>query len=151
LSEIYKEKIPNGNQAYLFESKKYVGRDTKIIPYLLKLQRYDLLMQAIIKNSIVLSSKQNECQMFILNSRKLAKKFEILIGNERVKSSELVFKFLHPIDKENEIHKLKSLALNYELQFTDFFKRAPNELKEPLALNYVRAACFYNSYSNVTK
>ncbi len=136
----------------LFETKKYGARDIKIVPFILKLNRLDLVMQTIAKiksKSVRITDTDLTQEVLTLDSRKLAKKFGILVGNERVKSADLVNKMIQGSIESTD--KNLNLCLNMDEQLFNNYAKSVQELKELMALNYLRAACFLNIYKDVMR
>ncbi len=132
----------------LFETKKYGARDVKIVPFILKLHRLDLIMQTLVKTKTKVERIDNDTthEVLTLDSRKLAKKFGILVGNERVKSADLVNKMI-----QGNADKNLDMCLSMEEQIFNNYSKSQQEVKEPLALNYLRTACFLNIYKDVIR
>lgn len=76
-----------------------------------------------------------------MNSSKVAKKFNILVGNERVRAADLIQFMIKP--KENFHINFNSFVLGASDKYYDFFSKSKNH-KEPLAINYLQASCFLN-------
>ncbi|CAF0881641.1 unnamed protein product [Brachionus calyciflorus] len=138
LNKLYEEKIPKESNAYIFEEKRYKARETKMFQYILKLQRGEIMLQSLLKSKIL---NQVDKKIFKMNSGKVAKKFNILVGNERVRASNLMQYMIKP---KADFHlDFDKFILGDSDRFYDFFSRA-NDQKEPLAINYLQASCFLN-------
>lgn len=133
------------SNAYLFETKRYKAREIKLLPYILKLQSKDIIMQSIVRNYILNNEQQNqnsEMKFFKLNSNKVAKGFNLLLGNERVKTANLVHLMISQNINSSTFNnkRLKGYILEVHNGFKDFFEKTLH--KEPLAINYLQASSF---------
>lgn len=84
---------------------------------------------------------QPDKKLFKMNSNKVAKKFNILVGNERVGAADLIQFMIKP--KDNFHLDFSNFSLIGSDLYYDFFCKAKNQ-KEPLAINYLQASCFLN-------
>lgn len=168
---MFEEKIPRDTNAFIFEIKRYKARDLKILPTVMKIQRSEVVMQSIVKSSIL----NNQCRgekiasnrqidesapgpiaqkIFLLNASRLGRMFDLLIGNERVKSANLVNLMLkQSLNPNEEIigarSRVKKLVLNAKPEHSEFFLKSSH--KEPLAINYLQASCFAYIVKNLIK
>lgn len=148
------QKLPKDTNAYLFEIKRYKARDLKFLPTVLKIQRSEVIMQTIVKNSIINNSNGSlnnetpiEQKIFLLNASRIGRMFDLVVGNERVKSSNLVALMLKQnLKPDEEIlgprSRARRLILDVTQENQDFFARSTH--KEPLSINYLQASCFVN-------
>lgn len=116
---------------------------------MLNLQRLETIFQCIIKAETAREAADTT-KIFNMSARGMAKKFEIFVGNERVKSAGLVETLirssqagLDPLAKNNEV------MLNISDELKQNYLQSAKELKEPMALSYLRATCFYNIYKKL--
>ena len=135
--------MPIDSEAILLEQKRYEARNIKIVPLMLRLYRLDLVMQCIIKSRLTMPNKMLR-EVFFLDSTRLSRKFKLLVGNERVKSSNLVTNIL--MNKEESNVKGLNHKLHLSEETASAFLNCKNQEKEPLALIYIRALCFFNTY-----
>ena len=133
----------------------------KILPTILKIQRCEVIMQSIIKNSIVnrstIKDEQNSVaqQIFQMNATRVGRNFELVVGNERVKSANLVALMIkQSLDKESHILNEKSRARKFMLNLTqeihDFYLKEVRH-KEPLSITFLQAASFCNLVKQLVK
>lgn len=130
--------MPQNSNAFIFEDKRYKAREVKMLQFVLKLQKNEIMFESMIKSKIL---NQKDKKIFKMNSSKVAKKFNILIGNERVRAANLVNFMIKPkIDSKID---LSSFVLIDSDKYYEFFNKAKAH-KEPLAINYLQASCFLN-------
>ncbi len=161
LQGIFDSKLPKQSSVFLFETRLYKSKQSKYVTFLIKIHQCELVLKSIIKSFINtqnrLASKQIDVmpsqKIFTINSTKEAKEFRLLVGGERINSTELVTKILksHASNSNdaqlNEI-KEKMFLLNTPQKFIDFFNKPADDpeikysIREPLSKNYLQASCF---------
>lgn len=162
---MFEEKIPKDTNAFLFEIKRYKARDLKFLPTVLKIQRSEVIMQSIVKNSILNSLKNSSPssnedaptnsinqQIFLLNASRVGRMFDLVVGNERVKSANLVSLLLkQSINPSEEILNIRSrirrLILKVTPEHQELFLKSKH--KEPLSINYLQASSFAHIVKNI--
>jgi hypothetical protein len=156
LNSLYEKHISDEEDSILlFETKKYGARDLNIVPFLLKLYRLDLIMHSIAKCRVKHAAIEGRFfEMRAMDSRKLARRFNIMVDNERVNSADLVSTMIrYSTNMSDEARRANLASMNPVLADSDLILNVPDnlmnnyrslgeEFKEPLALNYLRAACF---------
>ena len=137
---------------------------------MIRIHQNEIILKAIIKSYInnqkLISNNQSiEYQkIFSINSTKEAKGYKLLVGGERINSSELVSKMLkedplNPKDVNLIDIKKKMFLLDVPQFFKDFFVQKINDgsiknsetrysVREPLSKNYLQAACFIRVLKN---
>jgi hypothetical protein len=107
------------------------------------------MFQCILK-SYLIKSKENS-RIYNLSRLNVGKKFKIVIGNERVLSSDVVNFILKQNDNNNntddnvnnDYKYLTELALSSPEKFQDYFKsQIKSQIKESVSKNYLKCACF---------
>ena len=126
--------------------------------FLIKIYQTELILKSIIKNfinhqQILTKSKIDSIpnqKIFLMNSLKEAKNLKLLVGGERINSTELVENLLK---SESIDIKQKMTILNTPQLFKSFFAHGTYDqsevdmefkktVREPLSKNYLQAACF---------
>lgn len=100
----------------MFEEKRYKAHESKLLQYVLKIQRSEIMMQAVIKSKLM---NQKDRKLFKMNSAKVAKKFNLLVGNERVRAADLIQFMIKP--KENFDVNFDTFVLGSSDKYFDFF------------------------------
>lgn len=113
-----------------------------MLQFVLKLQKNEVMFESLIKSKIL---NQQDKKLFKMNSSKVAKEFNILVGNERVRASELVQFMIKP--KTELESAFNNFFLSGSEKYYEFFIKAKIQ-KEPLAINYLQASCFFNLIKN---
>lgn len=95
-----------------------------------------------------------EQKLFRLNSSKVGRLFELVIGNERVKSANLVELMLkQSLNKEEIILNNRSRVRNFLLDVTvenyEFFSKSHH--KESLSIVFLQAASFVKAVKYIIK
>jgi hypothetical protein len=146
LNSLFHEKMPKST-AYLFEVKRYKARDLKLLPYILKLKTCEVIMQSVVKSSLLAANtngKEESSRLFRLNPNRVAHHFHLLLGNERVKTSDLVHLLINQ-GTEVGVPALQSDLLN------KLILKVPTEIRhafnnsmhrESLSLNFLQASVF---------
>jgi hypothetical protein len=113
------------------------------------MSRYEIMFQCILK-SYLIKSKENS-RIYNLSRLNVGKKFKIVIGNERVLSSDVVNFILKQNDNnnntddnvKNDYKYLTELELSSPEKFQDYFKsQIKSQIKESVSKNYLKCACF---------
>lgn len=99
------------------------------------------MFQCIIKN--FLDVTQNCARIYNLSRLNVGKKFRIVIGNERVQSSDVV-KYILKRQENIDYKHLNQMALQSPDDFEEYFLKEINQsqVKESIAKNYLQCACF---------
>ena len=135
--------MPKTCSAYLFETRKYKAVDAKYVPLMIKINRYEIIFQSIIKN--YLNKNNNQAKIFNLNRLNVGKKFRIVIGNERVQSSDVV-NFILRKQENADYSYLNELSLQNPTSFIEYYNNQKNsQIKESISINYLQCACFVKS------
>ncbi|RMZ96948.1 transcription elongation mitochondrial [Brachionus plicatilis] len=138
LNKMYEQFLPQSSNAYIFEDKRYKAREAKMLQFVLKLQKNEIMLESLVKSKLL---NQKDKKLFKMNSSKVAKKFNILVGNERVRAADLVQFMIRP--KTDFELMFSNFLLADSDKYYEFFSKAKNQ-KEPLAINYLQASCFFN-------
>jgi hypothetical protein len=122
------------------EKRIYRYPYARLVPYIVNAQLLEIVIQSIIKY------KFHKEYIFKIDNKESAKKFKLLVGNERVTSTDLVTKLLN-IQLENMKDgavKSNIKVLDMPLKFHDFYNRLTDfrKVKEPLATTYLQAMGF---------
>jgi hypothetical protein len=158
--------LPKASSVFLFETRRYKSKQSKYVTFLIKIHQCELVLKSIIKSFINsqnhLASNQIDFmpsqKIFSINSTKEAKEFKLLVGGERINSTELVTKILksdslNSNDAQLDEIKEKMFLLNTPQKFIDFFNKPTGDtffgdpeikysIREPLSKNYLQASCF---------
>jgi len=150
LSTVFEEKIPKNCQAYIFESRRYKTYETKYIPLMIKINRYEIILQSILKNNADKMSNEKHPSIYTLNRSFVAAKFRMVVGSERVMSIDIL-KAIQNVKKSNYIPDyLSELSLNNTDDFYEYLNGVRNSaIKESLAKNYLQASCFFKKLKYV--
>lgn len=135
---MYEQLIPQRSNAFIFEDKRWKAREAKMLQFVLKLQKNQVMFESLVKSKIL---NQQDKKIFKMNSSKVAKEFNILVGNERVRASELVQFMIKPKGELESV--FNDFVLSGSEKYYEFFIKAKTQ-KEPLAINYLQASCFFN-------
>ncbi len=147
------DQVPKNSSVYLFETRVYRTKNVKILPLLMKMQRNETILHSIIKSGF---NKKNESdviknqKIFTINSFKLAKELRLVIGNERVQSSNLVMNLINQHNQKNEYEKndYDDYILKVQSKHREFFFKSHVDKKEPLSKSYLQAAYFIKLVKN---
>lgn len=141
--------MPKKCQAYIFESRRYKTYDPKYIPLMIKINRYEIILQSILKNYMNTKSIQNPA-IYTLNRSFIAAKFRMVVGSERVMSLD-VLKEIQKAKKSNSVPDfLSELSLNNTDAFYEYLNGVRNpSIKESLAKNYLQASSFFKKLKYV--
>lgn len=141
----------------MFETRIYRTKNVKVLPLLMKMQRNEIILYSIIKSGFnkINEPDINKQKIFTINSFKLAKELRLIIGNERVESSNLVMNLINKYqnDQEYEKNNYNDYILKVEARHKEFFFKSHVDKKEPLAKSYLQAAYFVKlvKYLNMVK
>ncbi len=135
--------MPKTCSVYLFEARKYKAVDAKYVPLMIKINRYEIIFQSIIKN--YLNREKKSARIYNLNRLNVGKKFRIVVGNERVQSSDVV-NFILRKQENDDYTYLNELALKSPDSFEEYFNTQINsQIKESISKDYLQCACFVKS------
>jgi hypothetical protein len=100
--------------------------------------------------------KLTDKNLFTIESRSLARRYNLLVGNERVSSIDLVAKLLgeEPVGGEEVSPTTAKAILKAPDQFSHFYLHKllnQNNIKEPFARAYLQASCFVEIVQRVLK
>ena len=150
LSEMFKSKIPIDCSAYIFETRNYKSFDAKLVPFLIKMNRFELILQCIIKSQIKAEMEQQRLaeshkKIYSLNRLVVGRKFRLLVVNERTMSSDIVNFILRQQTNPDYLY-LTNMALKESDSFKVFYESiTDSQVKESFSKNYLQAACFVNN------
>ena len=101
--------MPKDSSAYLFETRRYKAADVRIVPFLMRIHRSEVILQSIYETKIRLdqrksleskgpdeeSSRADQSaakfqKVYTINSRRVALGLDLFIGNERINSTNMV-------------------------------------------------------------
>lgn len=98
------------------------------------------MIQCIIKT--YLEQHNQSARIFNLSRLNVGKKFRIVVGNERVLSSDVV-NFILKKQTNVEYMFLNQMALKCPDEFEEHFHKVNNsQIRESIAKNYLQCACF---------
>jgi hypothetical protein len=110
---------------------------------MIKINRYEIIFQSIIKN--YLNREKKSARIYNLNRLNVGKKFRIVVGNERVQSSDVV-NFILRKQENDDYTYLNELALKSPDSFEEYFNTQINsQIKESISKDYLQCACFVKS------
>ena len=147
---MFKSKIPTDCSAYIFETRNYKSFDAKLVPFLIKMNRFELILQSIIKSQIKAEMEQqglteSHKKIYSLNRLVVGRKFRLLVGNERTMSSDIVNFILRQQTNPDYLY-LTNMALKESDKFKEFYESiTDSQVKESFSKNYLQAACFVNN------
>jgi hypothetical protein len=110
----------------------------------MRMQRNETILYSIIKGRFIKNNESIKQKIFTINSFKLAQVLKLIIGNERVESSNLVMNLIDNYQKDYEYEKndYNDYTLKLQPQHQEFFLKSHVDKREPLAKSYLQAAYF---------
>lgn len=98
--------MPKDSSAYLFETRRYKAIDVRIVPFLMRIHRSEVILQTIFETKLRLGqlkslddqqtanengpAQQPFQRVYTINSRRVAQSLDLFVGNERMNSANMV-------------------------------------------------------------